>query len=372
VTIRVLALIKGLGPGGAERLLVGQAQAHDRTELDLEIAHLLPGRAQLAPEIEAAGVPVTCLDGRHAGDPRWLLRLRRRLVDRPVDVLHVHSPYVASGVRLMVRTLPRRLRPAVVYTEHNRWPRYARATRLLNRLTFGLDDAHLAVSGEVRSTVAEGHRAGVEVVLHGIDLAEARAHGEERSGVRAELGVGGGEVLVGTVANLRPSKAYPDLLRAAQLVVEAGVPATFVAVGHGPLEAELRAEAAARGLGDRFRFLGYRADAVRLISGFDVFALASEHEGLPVAVMEALALGVPVVATAVGGLPEMVTDGQEGRLVAAGRPDLLAAALTEVARDPDRRAAMAAAARQRSEEFSAERSLRRLEEIYRSVAGPRP
>jgi glycosyltransferase involved in cell wall biosynthesis len=365
--LRVLAIIKGLGPGGAERLLVGQAEAHDRQELDLEVAHLLPDRTHLVPDIEHLGVPVTCLDGSPEWDLRWLLRLRRRLVRRPVDVVHTHSPYVAIGVRLVVRTLPRRSRPALVHTEHNLWPHYALPTRLLNRATYGLDDAHIAVSAEVRRTVSPRHRASVEVVVHGVDLDAVRAKGSDRAGVRRELGAGDDEVLVGTVANLRPSKALHHLIDAAATVLAADVPARFVVVGRGPLEEALTAQIGAMGLGDRFRLLGYRADAVRLLGGFDVFALSSLYEGLPVAVMEALALGVPVVATDVGGLPEAVTDGVDGRLVGPATPDRLAEALLELIQDPQRRAAMATAARVRGDAFAVERSVRRMEAIYRTV-----
>ncbi len=366
--VRVLAVVKGLGPGGTERLLVGQAVAHDPEVVTLEVAHLLPGRTHLVPELERAGVAVSCLEGGHPADPRWLRRLRRRLVEDPVDVVHVHSPVAAVGVRAVTRTLPRDRRPAVVYTEHNRWPRYALPTRVLNRATYGWDDAHVAVSAEVRDTVSARHRDSVEVLVHGIDVDAVRAQGFDRRAVRQELGVGDDEVLVGTLANLRPAKALSDLVAAAAEVVAAGVPARFVLAGHGPEEARLRAQVEAAGLGPRFQLLGYRADAVRLLGGCDVFALSSLHEGLPVAVMEALALGVPVVATAVGGLPEAVTDGVEGRLVPPGRPDLLAAALLEVIGDPERRRAMADAARARGEAFGLAASLSRLEAIYREVS----
>src|SRR5690606_35090833 len=119
------------------------------------------------------------------------------------------------------------------------------------------------------------------------DLDALRA-AADRDGVRRELGVPDHEVLVGTVANLRPQKGYPDLLRAAATVLDQAADVAFVAVGRGPQENELAALHRSLGLGDRFTLLGYRADAARLMSGFDVFCMASHHEGLPVALMEAL------------------------------------------------------------------------------------
>ena len=160
------------------------------------------------------------------------------------------------------------------------------------------------------------------------------AIGATGAAVRAELGVGDEEIVVGTVANFRQAKRYDLLIEAAQIVVDRLPSVRFVAVGQGPLEDKVRAWHKASGLGDRFLLTGYRADARRVMSAFDLFTLGSEHEGLPVAVMEALALGLPVVATAVGGLPEAVDDGVEGRLVPPLRPDLLADAIIACGRGP--------------------------------------
>src|SRR5690606_32961920 len=122
-------------------------------------------------------------------------------------------------------------------------------------------------------------------------------------------------------------------------------------------------------LGDRFLLLGYREDAVRVMSAFDVFTLASRHEGLPVALMDALALGLPVVATAVGGVPQAVTDGVEARLVPPDDPAALAGAYLEVARDPSLRARMGELAAKRAPDYDISAATRRLEQIYRDLAG---
>ena len=142
--------------------------------------------------------------------------------------------------------------------------------------------------------------------------------------MRAELGVADDEVLALTVANLRSEKGYDVLLDAARLVVAEGVPVRFVSVGRGPLEAQLAAAAEAAGLAEHLRFLRTRTDTPRLMTGADLFVLPSHQEGLPVALMEAMSAGLPVVATIVGGVPDMVTDGVEGLLVPPGRADLLA------------------------------------------------
>jgi len=230
-----------------------------------------------------------------------------------------------------------------------------------------LNHAVLAVSSDVVQSMNPSARRRAEVLTHGIDLERVRAHRAERADVRSELGVGPDEVLVITVANLRVNKRYPDLLAAARWVVDTGAPVRFVAAGQGPLEAEIRAEHARLGLGDRFRLLGYRSDAQRLIAGADLFALASSHEGLPVAVMEAFALGVPVVSTAAGGMTQAVHDGVDGLLVPPRDPNALADALVR-ALDPTLRARLAAGAEASGARYSASFSVSRIESIYREVA----
>jgi len=139
-------------------------------------------------------------------------------------------------------------------------------------------------------------------------------------------------------------------------------------VGQGPLEAELRARHAELGLGDRFQFLGFREDCAQLMAASDLFCLSSRHEGLPVALMEALALGLPVVATAVGGIPELVAGGREAILVPPGCPNLLADALLEVIADPGLRRDMSQHALAKARALDAEPAVRRTEAVYREVA----
>lgn len=370
--VRVLWLIKGLGPGGAEQLLVNQAKVRDGERFDVAAAYLVPWKDHLTADLATAGVESTCLDGAKEWDLRWAWRLRRRLRAAPVDVIHNHSPYVAAVTRVLVRTLPREQRPALVYTEHNRWPRHARATRLLNRLTFRLDDAQLSVSDDVRATIPPNLAGAVETLVHGVVLDDVRQAAAERPVVRAELGIADDEIVVGIVANFRREKAYEDWLAAARRALDtSSVPLRFVSVGQGPLEDEMRALHRDLGLGDRVLLLGYRDDAVRVMSAFDLFTLASVHEGLPVSMMDALALGIPIVATAVGGIPQAVTDGVEAVLVPPRQPDRFADAIVELASDPDRRATMAEAARARSEAFDIAAATRHLERLYADVAASR-
>jgi glycosyltransferase involved in cell wall biosynthesis len=366
VTTRVLWLVKGLGPGGAERLLVEHAAAGDRERFEYEAAYVLDWKQHLVPELEALGVRAHCLGVSSELDPRWSTRLVSLLRHGHYDIVHAHSPLVASIARVEARAL----RIPFVYTEHNRWPSYRTETRLANQLTFGLNDATFAVSDDVKDSVSSRYRDDVEVLVHGVNVEQVRAYLAERDDVRRELGVAPGESLAVTVANLRAGKNYPGLIDAARIVLDHGVRVRFATAGQGQLAAEITALHGQSGLGDRFALLGYRDDTTRLIAAADLFVLASHHEGLPVTVMEALTLGVPVVAPAVGGLTEVVVDGESGLLVAPGSPTALAGAI-ERALEPTEHARLAAGARRTGDRFSSAHAVARMDDTYAELAGPR-
>ena len=145
----------------------------------------------------------------------------------------------------------------------------------------------------------------------------------------------------------------------------------FAAVGQGPLEAEIRALHGELGLGERFQLLGFRRDVHELMAAADVFCLGSAHEGLPVAVMEAFAAGLPVVATSVGGLPQQVREGREGLLVPPADAAALADALVKVARDDNLRRGMAAAARDRATDYDVRTAVTEQERVYAELAARR-
>jgi glycosyltransferase involved in cell wall biosynthesis len=369
VTRRVLWLVKGLGPGGAERLLVEHAASRDRNDFTYEAAYVLDWKQHLVAELEALGVRTHCLGVRSELDPRWAVRLETLLRKGRYDVVHAHSPMVAAVARVECRTLARARRPAFVYTEHNRWPSYRTETRLANQATFSLNDAVFAVSDDVKESISPRFRQPVEVLVHGIDVERVRAQRAARDETRRELGVHDGEALAVTVANLRAGKNYPGLIDAAKQVIDRGVRVRFVTAGQGQLQDEITALQRRSGLGDRFTMLGYRDDTTRLIAAADLFVLASHHEGLPVTVMEALTLGVPVVATSVGGLPEVV-DRDNGILVPAGDSRALADAI-ERAVDPPTHRGLVAGAGRTGDRFSNAPAVARIEAAYASVCDAR-
>lgn len=363
--IRVLWLIKGLGPGGAEQLLVASARVADHATFDYRVGYLRADKTHLVPALAAAGVRARLLTGGPGGRFLWPWRLRRLLA--AVDVVHSHSPVVGAAARVMARTLPRGKRPAVLYTEHNEWGSYRFPTRLAGALTAWLDDRRWAVSAPVRDSMWPAVQRISEVLVHGIVLGAGPE--ADREGVRVELGIPADAVVGLTVANFRREKDYPNLMQAARIALDAEPRLVLLAVGQGPLRDEVHALHEQLGLGDRFRLLGYREDVPKLLGAADFFLLGSAHEGLPVAVMEALAAGVPVVATAVGGIPDAIESGVHGVVVPPHDPRALAEAILQVARDDTRRRAMGLAARDRSEIFDIRTAVEVEEAAYRELAG---
>lgn len=362
---RVLHLIKGLEMGGAERLLLSLTAAGDRERFNYHVAYVLTGASEhLTEELASVGVAVHCLGVSSHYDLRWLLRLRALLIGEEIDLVHLHLPYTAALGRLVVRSIPRSRRPRIVHTQHSTWQHTTPVVRALDRATYRLDDADIAVSRSAWAALPRPLRSRTEVLVHGLPLEELNDVSLARSEVRSELGILPGEVLIATIANMRKEKGYEVLLEAASRLVSAGLPVRFVAVGHGPLAEEVRRARDEFGLGSRFLLTGFRSDARRIVAGSDIFVLASHHEAFPVAVMEALAAGVPVVSTAVGDVPDTVGEGGGGLVVPPGDPAALAEALRALIVDPPRRFQMAEAARATGSNFDIRRASARLEEIY--------
>jgi glycosyltransferase involved in cell wall biosynthesis len=361
--VGVLMLTKGLGRGGSERLLADTVAHLDPARYRVEVAYLLPWKDALADEVAASGAGVVCLDARRPASLAWLRRLRRLVRDRDIRLVHTHMPAPAAAARVV---LPGRS-PAFVHTEHNLWGRYRAPTRWANRLTWRRNAAAVAVSGAVAASV-RARRPRPEVVVHGLDGASRPP--APRAAACAALGLAPAGPVVGTVGNLTAKKDHATLVEALARLVGEWPDARLVVVGAGPLEADLRARAARAGLADRVVLAGSRGDVAEVLGAFDVFVLSSRAEGLPIALLEAMAAERPCVATSVGGIPEVVTDGVDGLLVPPGDADALATAVSKLLADPDRRADLGARAAVRARDFDIAAAVRRLEAIYdRALAG---
>ena len=371
----MLLVIKCLGYGGAERLLVDMAATVDRQRFSYEVAYVLRQQDALVPAILAGGTPVHPLEAANNADLRWVVALRQLLVTGRYDVVHFHLPYAAAFGQLVVASLPRSSRPDVVYTEHSLWDRSKLLNRVLIRASMRRSERVVAVSQASFDALPAPLQRRATVVVHGVDLSLSDSlmarRAELRARVRSELAVEDDELLFMTVANLRPEKGYDVLLQAARAIADAELPIRIAAVGRGPMDAELRARQAELGLVDRFQFLGQRDDVLPLLAGADAFVLASRHEGLPVALMEATSVGLPIVASRVGGIPQVLEDEVDALLVAPGDTDCLAQAMKRLASDPELRDRLGRQAKLRSSVFDIAEANRAVGDIYLQVARSR-
>jgi glycosyltransferase involved in cell wall biosynthesis len=366
-------LIKGLGIGGAERLLELALPYLDNSSFEYEVAYLLPHKNALVPAFEQAGVPVFCLNRTRAYDARVVPQLVRLFRERRVDLLHLHLPYTGILGRVASRLAPVR---AVVYTEHNLWERYHWLTSAANRLTFGYNDAVIAVSDEVKHSIQSQYKFNGKLegkpklctILNGVDTDQLLADSQDRHSVKPEFGIPDHHQLVVHVANFTPKKRHEDLIRAARLVIDQEPQVTFLLVGQGPLEPDIRAQVKNLNLAGNVVFAGFRTDAPRLIGAADVFVLPSQFEGLPIAMLEAMALGRPVIASRVGGVPEVISDGVDGLLIDPLSPGQLAEKILAVINCEDLREKLANNALLKvREHFGVKRMVSSTEALYRTV-----
>lgn len=343
--IRVLHLIKGLGVGGAERLLEWAIPYLDHRRFEYHVGYLLPWKTALVASFQAAGVPVDCLDLKRITDVGVLGRLVTLLRRERIDLVHAHLPIPALLARLVKHRTGVRW---IVYTEHNIPSRYRLVTRLLNAVTYRMNDAVIAVSREVAARVQPYIRDGrprLVTIPNAIDVERVEGTAATRDEVCREFGFPADAQIVVNVANLVPKKGHRYLLAAARRVVVDEPRARFLLVGSGPLAATLAEEAKRIGLNGHVVFTGSRTDATALVGASDLFVLPSVYEGLPVSLLEAMALGRPAVATRVGGVPEVVVPGETGVLIDPADADSLADEILRLLRDPARRQRMGQAAR---------------------------
>ncbi len=368
--LRVFLLIKGLGVGGAERLLERSIPYFDRTQFDYQIGYLLPWKNALVPSFELAGIPVHCFNSRRVIDVGVLHRLTSVLRSEQIELVHAHLPIPGVLARFTKRLARVRW---LVYTEHNVPSRYGAMTRVMNATTYRFNDAVVAVSREVESRIRTYVRGGRPRVVTIPNAVDPEMFGEKvptHEEICRQFGFPPDALIVVNVANLVWKKGHRYLLAAARRVVDQEPRARFLLVGLGPLGPELAREARQYGLNGHVVFTGFRADAMTLMAAADLFVLASVHEGLPVSLLEAMALGKPAVVTRVGGIPEVVLPGQTAALVEPMDVSGLTTAILSLLHDSARRARMGEMARQHiRERYGMAQMVKAVEDVYREVAG---
>lgn len=372
--IRVLALGRDVGTlfGGAEKIafeLIGRLDPA-RFKRYLCITHACPPEQRAVNErelrqLEESGVEILRLERRSVLSNRSWLRLYELLRRESIDVLHAHMPR-ASVPGTIIGRLARV--PVIVSHEHG-WSFQGKPVRrLLDRFVVARgSDVLLAVSGWDRRQMIEVERIAedrIRILPNGIPSVL-----DEVPDVRGELGVAPEVGLIGAVGRLYPEKGYDDLIEAMALLEQrASGPFQCLILGYGPEEKRLRALIDELDLVEQVRLVGFREDVSAVTRALDVAVLSSKNEGSPLAVMEYMAAGAPIVATAVGGVPELIEDGVHGLLVPPSDPSALAAAIGRLLADRAlaSRLADGAVARQRAT-YDLDVTVGRLEALYEEL-----
>jgi glycosyltransferase involved in cell wall biosynthesis len=355
----LVQIVLSLGAGGTERLVI------DMSRLLAERAnvHVLctDESGEWAEQLTNCNIPVTTL-GRQPGFDRALVTQIRqflRQLEKPVVHCHHYTPFVYGALGSLFS------KHRLVYTEHGRYddgkPSVKR--RLANQFLGRLPGHFFAVSHDLRNHLLhEGFSPSRMFVNHnGIDISSLPTP-DERERVRAELGLSADDFVVGTVARLHPVKDLRTLLTANS---QPSARTKLVIVGDGEQRAELEQLSAQLGLTENVHFLGQRADARTLLPALDVFVNCSIIEGISVTILEAMSAGVPVIATAVGGTPEIIHSDAIGTLVPSRDPNALRVALDGLQENPARRKNLSLAARARvQEEFSTTAMVSRYLDAY--------
>jgi glycosyltransferase involved in cell wall biosynthesis len=328
-------------------------------------ALVCPPRSILEERGRARSWPMHAVSMRGELDIPAGRRIARIARDGGLGILHAHSSH-ALALGLWARFFDKRLRLVA-----SRRVDFPISGHFLSRLKYstGILDRIICISEAVRAQlVADGVPPEKLIVIpSGVDTRRF-AGVRPPPHFRRALGVPSGHLVIGTVAALADHKDYPTLLRAARLVLDEEPDISFVAVGDGPLHREIEALAKQLNLGKRFLFQGFREDIGAYLKIFDVFVLASKTEGMGTSVLDAQALGLPVAACRAGGIPEIVADRETGLLVPTGDPPALAAALLELARDPELRATLGANAKKVVQEHDVSRTIEAHLKLYRSLA----
>jgi glycosyltransferase involved in cell wall biosynthesis len=369
--IRVVELLATGSSGGAQEHVYNLVTRLDRQRYDVSVLSLSNGPA--VRRLERTGIPVCALD--EMDDEAAIEAVAAHLAAVEADVVHNHM-YRAElvGTRAAWRVAATgRARPYIVGTVHSSRVRSDEDRERLRRLTPKMDHL-IAVSRAIERKLADEGRNGapLSLIYNGVDLTRY-SEPDVCGTLHSEYGIPPDSPIVGVVARLEPEKGHPTLLEAWPAVIAAVPTAHLLVVGEGTQRRALAAQVAALGIERSVTFTGRRDDVPAVTAALDIAVLPSYREAQGLSILEAMALSRPVVASAVGGIPEMIEDGQTGLLVPPREPGLLAGAIVRLLKDHPYADTLAKAAQnQVHDRFCVELMVRAIESIYdEAVAGER-
>ena len=348
---------------GVKRLFSWMIPCFDRERFHVSLVSLRKKDLSEEP-LDALGVDISYME-RSKFDPLTLPALLRIIDRQQVDILHLHG-YGATTFGRLAGAL-RRI-PTILH-EHANLTDTPWFQKIADRALEPYTDIAIAVSKSTAEFVIGARQvpaSKVRVVYLGVPLGEFSRErtADEIGAVRRDLGLAPDDVAIGTITRLHESKGNSYLVDAAARVVAQRPAARFFLVGEGPLLADLQAQAAALGLGDRFVFAGFRRDVAGTLSAFDLSVFPSLWEGTPLTAFEALAAGKPIVATDADGLVDILTDREDALIVPRRKADALADAIIRLLDHPEERARLSSAARATGAQYDIGAFVGKMERLY--------
>jgi glycosyltransferase involved in cell wall biosynthesis len=365
---QVLHLIKSLGRGGAEMLLPETLKLHDKDKFEFHYGYFLPWKNQMVESIQQYGGKVVCFK---ANNNLQLLSKARAVAlyvrENRIQLIHAHLPW--AGV--LARIVGKMCDVPVIYTEHNKLERYHGITRALNLLTMNYMTVMIAVSQDVSESIRKykrNYRIPVRVVTNGVNVEHFDPENFNRELVRKKYNIPSDAFIIGTVAVFRFQKRLDLWIALAGKILERCPHAHFIIVGDGPLKATLLEKRRELGLEERIHMPGLETEVRHYLATFDLYMMCSIFEGLPIALLEAMAMKCAVISTDAGGIGEVIRNEIDGMLCPISEPEQLVDYACRLSGDQTLRMQYKENARKRVLEFfSIAKMVKELENIYYEV-----
>ena len=366
-------LIKSLGRGGAEKLIPETAQVHDQSRFEFHCLYFYHQEQNIVDELEAAGIQVHLIPSGNLGLFFQVKKVREFVRENNFDIIHAHLPWAG----ILARFVGQKIKIPIVYTEHNTWERYNKVSYWGNRLTFKNQDVAIAVSNEVALSMQlnsiwdpykRGGRLKVKVVQNGVNTDVFKKLDFGIAEFKAKLGIPADSLIIGKVAVFRSQKRLWLWVQIAFRILKKYPNVHFLLVGDGEWRSRIVRQIEESGFSSNFHLVGVQKEVISYLNLMDIYLSSSEFEGLPIAMLEAMACEVPVVATRAGGIGEVIQHGKQGFLTEIDAWEELQQYCEKLIEDPGLRVKMGQASRtQVIENFSMKKMVLALEKIYMEV-----
>jgi len=365
--LTILHIIKSLGRGGAEMLLPETIRLHNKNQFQFHVIYFLPWKDQMVKDLEEAGATVKCFSATN--NIKILLQAKkvaRYVKEHKIDVIHCHLPWAG----FLGRIVHRMTKVPVIYTEHNKQERYHKLTKWINRFTFNWQSTAIAVSGEVAESIQKNiaPKIPVRTILNGVNTDRFQRSEDSRKKLREQYAWDEETIVIGTIAVFRFQKRLDLWLELFKKIQDEHPVKKIkgVIVGAGPLKDLIEQKRKELGLEDVVLMPGLQTNTIDWFSAMDIYMMCSVFEGLPIALLEAMSCGLPVVTTNAGGIGEVIRHEVDGLLVPVDDPASIVNEAGKMIEDTSLRLQYAHASRIRVvEAFGMEKMVGELEECYK-------